>query len=306
MSLPKNVGASVRSRLLNHAKENGSDYGLILTKYALERFLYRLSISQWRNAFLLKGALLFDLWFDHPHRPTRDIDLLGFGPSEVNDVAALFRDVCGLTCDDGISFDSATVRAAEIRKEANYAGVRVSLLGMLDGARCPVQIDVGYGDAVTPEPQQVPIPVMLKDMASPLMRVYPVYTVVAEKYQAMVSLGMANTRLKDYFDLWVLVNHEPLDPIILQQAVTATFARRETPIPQALPLGLSEAFTQDSTKIRQWNAFLVKNKLRAPPLDELVNVLRPLLWANSIWDNAKQGETHRLLEQAVSAPDAQA
>lgn len=135
-----NVGASVRARLLNLAKERGSDYGLLLTKYALERLLYRLSVSQWGDAFLLKGALLFDLWFDQPHRPTRDIDLLGFGPSDLEDVAAVFREVCALASEDGMVFDATTVRAAEIRKEANYAGVRVSLLGMLDGARCTVQI----------------------------------------------------------------------------------------------------------------------------------------------------------------------
>ena len=230
-----------------------------MTKYALERILYRLSISPWRDAFLLKGALLFDLWFDQPHRPTRDIDLFGFGPSEVDDVAAVFRDVCALVCEDGITFDATTVRAAQIRKEANYAGVRVTLLGTLDGARCAVQIDVGYGDAITPEPERVSFPVLLEDMAAPVMRVYPAYTVVAEKYQAMVSL----------------------DPNILREAIAATFARRKTPMPQELPLGLSGAFTLDATKITQWKAFLSKNKLQAPPLDELVSELRPLLWGNN-------------------------
>ena len=252
-----------------------------MTKYALERILYRLSISPWRDAFLLKGALLFDLWFDQPHRPTRDIDLFGFGPSEVDDVAAVFRDVCVLACDDGITFDATPVRAAQIRKEANYAGVRVTLLGTLDGARCAVQIDVGYGDAITPEPERVSFPVLLEDMAAPVMRVYPAYTVVAEKYQAMVSLGMVNTRLKDYFDLWVLMKHVSFDPNILREAIAATFARRKTPMPQELPLGLSGAFTLDATKITQWKAFLSKNKLQAPPLDELVSELRPLLWGNN-------------------------
>ena len=281
MSAPKNVAASVRARLLNRAKESGSDYGLMLTKYALERLLYRLSVSQWSDAFLLKGALLFDLWFDQPHRPTRDIDLLGFGSSEVDDVAAVFRDVCALACEDGMTFDATTVRAAGIRKEANYAGVRVTLLGILDGARCAIQIDVGYGDAITPEPEQVSFPVLLEDMAAPVIRAYPAYTVVAEKYQAMVSLGMANTRLKDYFDLWVLAKHVPFDSKLLQQAIAATFARRGTPMPQELPLGLSDAFTQDSIKIQQWKAFLGKNKLQAPPLDELVSELRPLLWGKN-------------------------
>lgn len=140
---------------------------------------------------------------------------------------------------------------------------------------------MGYGDAITPEPERVCFPVLLEDMAAPVMRAYPAYTVVAEKYQAMVSLGMVNTRLKDYFDLWVLAKHVPFDSSILQEAIAATFARRGTPIPQELPLGLSDAFTQDSAKIQQWKAFLGKNKLQAPPLDQLVGELRPLLWGKN-------------------------
>jgi len=281
MSAQKNIGAPIRARLLNRAKNNNSDYGLLLTKYALERILYRLSISEWSDTFLLKGALLFDLWFDQPHRPTRDIDLLGFGPSEVNDVAAVFRNICVIPCEDGMNFDITTVRASEIRKEANYAGVRVTLLGILDGARCAVQIDIGYGDAITPNPEIVSFPVLLEDLAAPVLRAYPTYTVVAEKYQAIVNLGMANTRLKDYFDLWVLTKHVTFDSNILREAIAATFTRRGTPMPEELPLGLSDAFSQDSKKIQQWKSFLSKNKLQAPPLDELVEEIRPLLWGHN-------------------------
>lgn len=281
MSAQKNIGASIRARLLNRAKNNNSDYGLLLTKYALERILYRLSISEWSDTFLLKGALLFDLWFDQPHRPTRDIDLLGFGPSEVNDVAAVFRNICVIPCEDGMTFDMATVRASEIRKEANYAGVRVTLLGILDGARCAVQIDIGYGDAITPNPEIVSFPVLLEDLAAPVLRAYPTYTVVAEKYQAIVNLGMASTRLKDYFDLWVLTKHVTFDSNILREAIAATFTRRGTPMPEELPLGLSDAFSQDSKKIQQWKSFLSKNKLQAPPFDELVEEIRPLLWGHN-------------------------
>jgi predicted nucleotidyltransferase component of viral defense system len=278
MSLPKNVAASVRARLLSRAKEQGMDYNLILTKYALERLLYRLSVSPWGDAFVLKGALLFDLWFDQPHRPTRDMDLLGFGSAEIADVAAVFSEVCALMNEDGITFDPATVSAAEIRKEANCAGVRVTLLGMLDGARCAVQVDVGYGDAVTPEPLRVSYPVLLTDMSPPVLRVYPAYTVVAEKYHAMVSLGMVNTRLKDYFDLWFLARNFAFDPALLQDAIAATFARRSTSLPQQMPLGLSDAFAQDATKVQQWKSFLRKNKLQAPALNTVMDELRPLLW----------------------------
>ncbi|MBG6076638.1 nucleotidyl transferase AbiEii/AbiGii toxin family protein [Polaromonas sp. CG_9.11] len=278
MSLPKNRGASVRVRLLNRAREDGMDYNLILTRYALERVLYRLSVSPWRDAFLLKGALLFDLWFDQPHRPTRDMDLLGFGPSGVDDVAAVFREICVLSSDDGMTFDPATVRAAQIRNQAHYAGVRVSFTGALDGARCAVQIDVGYGDAVTPEPQRMRYPVLLAEMTAPVMRVYPVYTVVAEKYHALASLGMANTRLKDYFDLWFLARHIPFDQAVLHEAIAATFARRGTLLPQSLPLGLSNVFAQDLAKVQQWKAFLRKNKLQAPALEFVMDELRPWLW----------------------------
>lgn len=281
MNTPKNRGASVRARLLSRAKADGMDYNLILTRYALERLLYRLSISAWAQAFVLKGALLFDLWFDQPHRPTRDMDLLGFGSSEMDDVAAVFRAVCALAGEDGMTFDPATVQAAEIRKEANYAGVRVTLLGLLDGARCAVQIDVGYGDAVTPAPQRVGYPVLLEGMSAPMMHVYPACTVVAEKYQAIVSLGMVNTRLKDYFDLWFLARHVSFDQAVLQEAIAATFCRRGTALPESLPLGLSDTFAQDPGKVQQWKAFLRKNKLQAPALDALVKELRPLLWSQA-------------------------
>lgn len=194
----RNMAASVRARLLNRARETRQDFNLILTRYALERLLYRLSISPHADQFLLKGALLFDLWFDIPHRPTRDADLLGFGSAEIPHVEAAFRDICTVELDDGIRFQPDSVHAEEIRKEANYSGVRVTLIGLLDGARCHVQVDVGFGDAVTPGPEAVDYPVMLPDMPAPKLRAYPRYTVVAEKLEALVSLGIANSRMKDY------------------------------------------------------------------------------------------------------------
>jgi predicted nucleotidyltransferase component of viral defense system len=224
MNAMKNIGASVRARLLNRARADKVDFNLMLTRYALERLLYRLSVSAWSDEFLLKGALLFDLWFNQPHRPTRDIDLLGFGHAGLEHLTKVFQEICGLACEDGITFDQASVRAAEIRKDANYEGVRVTMLSILDGARCSIQIDVGYGDAVTPAADSVVFPVLLDEMPRPLLRSYPVYTVVAEKYQAMVSLGIANTRMKDYFDLWVLARHAVIDRKILDQAQHASAA----------------------------------------------------------------------------------
>ena len=148
-----NKPASLRARLLNKAKAEKQDFSLVLTRYGLERLLYRLSISSNKDRFLLKGALLFDMWFDVPHRPTRDIDLLGFGLAEEPLVHEAFREICGIECDDAIVFDADSIQVAEIRKDANYSGLRVTLVGLLDGARCPVQIDIGYGDAVTPAPE---------------------------------------------------------------------------------------------------------------------------------------------------------
>ena len=273
----RNISASVRDRLLNKARAEKLDYNLLLTRYALERMLYRLSISKQRDQFLLKGALLFDLWFDVPHRPTHDADFLGFGSAEIPHIEEIFRDICRIEVEDGIAFQPDTVKAAEIRKEANYAGVRVTLLGMLDSARCAVQIDIGFGDAVVPGPDEVHYPVILGEMPGPHLHVYPRYTVVAEKLEALTSLGMLNSRMKDYFDLWILAKHSDFDGQILSRAVAATFDRRRTVIPTGLPIGLSDEFISDAQKAKQWQGFLRKNALDPMPLATVVADLRDFL-----------------------------
>lgn len=272
-----NRAASVRARLLAKAKADNQDFSLVLTRYGLERLLYRLSVSSNKDNFLLKGALLFDLWFDVPLRPTRDIDFLGFGPAEEPLVLAAFEEMCKIECDDGIDFDIHTLKIEEIRKEANYSGLRISLMGHVDGARCPIQVDIGYGDAVTPAPELAEYPVMLSDTPMPILRVYPRYTVIAEKFEALVSLGMINTRLKDYFDLWVILSTAELDQKLLAEAITATLARRKTTVPSSLPVGLSDEFSADAKKVAQWNAFIKKNKLDAPRLEVVVAFLRDRL-----------------------------
>ena len=273
----RNISASVRDRLLNKARAEKLDYNLLLTRYALERMLYRLSISKQRDQFLLKGALLFDLWFDVPHRPTHDADFLGFGSAEIPHIEEIFRDICRIEVEDGIAFQPDTVKAAEIRKEANYAGVRVTLQGMLDSARCPVQIDIGFGDAVVPGPDEVHYPVILGEMPEPHLHVYPRYTVVAEKLEALTSLGMLNSRMKDYFDLWILAKHSDFDGQILSRAVAATFDRRRTAIPTGLPIGLSDESISDAQKAKQWQGFLRKNTLDPMPLATVVADLRDFL-----------------------------
>ena len=273
----RNISASVRDRLLNKARAEKLDYNLLLTRYALERMLYRLSISKQRDQFLLKGALLFDLWFDVPHRPTHDADFLGFGSAEIPHIEEIFRDICRIEVEDGIAFQPDTVKAAEIRKEANYAGVRVTLLGMLDSARCPVQIDIGFGDAVVPGPDEVHYPVILGEMPEPHLHVYPRYTVVAEKLEALTSLGMLNSRMKDYFDLWILAKHSDFDGQILSRAVAATFDRRRTAVPTGVPIGLSDEFINDAQKGKQWQGFLRKNALDPMSLATVVVDLRDFL-----------------------------
>ncbi len=273
----RNTAASVRARLLNKARADGVDFQLLLTRYGLERLLYRLSISRERDNFLLKGALLFDLWYDVPLRPTRDIDLLGFGLAEIPHLVAAFEGICAIEVDDGISFDVNSIRADEIRKDANYSGTRLALTGLIDGARCPVQIDVGYGDAVTPAPESALYPVMFKDMPAPDLRVYPRYTVVAEKLEAIISLGMANSRMKDYFDLWVILRDAQLDREILAKAVTATLDRRGTTKPLGIPIGLSEQFSNDGQKTMQWAAFVKRNQMTATSLEKTVQDLRAAL-----------------------------
>jgi len=269
----RNIAASIQAKLLKRAKADGVDFMLVLTRYALERILYRLSISKYSEQYLLKGALLFDLWFDIPHRPTRDADLLGFIPAELGELAQIFKEICEIEVEDGIVFDSSTIKIEEIRKEANYGGVRITFTGILDKARCPVQIDIGFGDAVTPEPESVSYPCYIDGIPVPKLKAYPRYTVVAEKFEAMVSLGMANSRLKDYFDIWVLLKNSKFEGSLLQEAIKATFERRKTTLPEGVPIGLSPEFYEDTGKQTQWNAFLNKNGLEQLELDDVINAI---------------------------------
>lgn len=259
----RNMAASVRARLLNRAREIKQDFNLVLTRYAIERLLYRISVSQHADQFLRKAALLFELWFDIPHRPTRGADFLGFGSAELPHTETVFREICTIETRDGVAFQPDTVHAAESRKEANYAGMRVMLLGVIDGARCQIQIDIGFGDAVTPGPEDVEYPIMLSEFAAPKLQVYPRYTVVAEKFEALSSLGIANNRMKDYFDLWILAH----------QAVQATFDRRKAVLTGEAPFGLTEAFAQDAQKQAQWQAILRKNRFKALALNDVIAAL---------------------------------
>lgn len=276
---PPNVAASVRARLANITATTGDDYNLLLVRYGLERFLYRLGESKYKGSFVLKGALLFSLWGGTRHRATRDLDLLGFGDSQVAHLVTTIKEVCQTpVSDDGIVFDPESVRGEEIRTIDEYGGVRINLRGNLGTAIVAVQIDIGFGDAMTPPPLEVSYPTLI-EMPKPVIRVYSQETVIAEKTEAIVKLGMLNTRFKDYFDLHFLATGHSFDGQTLAQAMTATFARRGTSIPATAPVGLTETFSTDANKLTQWTAFLRRG--RVPPPDrtfpELVAFLASFL-----------------------------
>lgn len=258
---PRNLPASVRQRLLNLARERREDFNYLLVKYANERLLYRLAQSAYRDQFVLKGATLFETWSEKPHRATRDVDLLGFGSSDIARLQGIFEEICALDVEpDGIWMLMETVRAEEIRGQQEYGGVRVHVSAELDGARISVQVDIGFGDAVTPGITEADFPTLL-DFPAPRLRVYPRETVVAEKYEAIVSLGMVNTRMKDFYDLWEIAQNFAFDGELLAQAIAATFERRGTPLPSSTPVALTREFSEDENKGQQWSAFLRRSGL---------------------------------------------
>jgi len=252
---PRDIGASVRARLMNLARERGQVFDLLLTRYALERLLYRLSISKHRNRFALKGAMLVTTWFEDPHRPTRDLDLLGFGEPSSDAMLAVWKEVCAIEAEDGVTFDGEGLRARPIREELEHGGVRLQTTATLARAKIYVTIDVGFGDAIEPGLEELEFPVLL-DLPAPHLRAYARETVIAEKFQAMVALGRANSRMKDFYDVWVLSKTFDFDTSRLAQAIAATFKRRGTEIPRTIPDAFSPEFFRDEGKVRQWFAFI--------------------------------------------------
>jgi hypothetical protein len=276
---PRNVAASVRQRLMDLARKRGDDFQLILTRYVIERLLYRLSCSAYATEFVLKGAMLFPLWNDQPHRPTRDLDLLGIGEQSIEHLAGVFKAITGLSVeDDGLVFNSDTVRGELIKEDQEYEGVRVHCEARLGQARITLQIDIGFGDAITPKAEKIKYPTILEFQA-PELQAYPRQTVVAEKYQAMVMLGIANSRMKDFFDLWILARSFAFDGPTLCRAIQATFRRRKTNLPSQPALALTAEFGADAAKVKQWQAFVRKGKLDVGEtnLEEVCEFLRGFL-----------------------------
>jgi predicted nucleotidyltransferase component of viral defense system len=280
------LARSVQVRLARHAREIGVDPNLVLTRYAVERFLYRLSRSPCAERFVLKGALLMLVWLGERLRPTSDADLLGFGDLSEESLARLLREVADQEVEpDAVQFVYDSVRVEPIRAEDDYGGWRTTLLARVGAARLTVQVDVGIGDAVTPAPQWLEYPGLL-DLPRPRLRAYPRESVIAEKLHAIVLFGTRNSRMKDYFDLYALAREGVVDAAILADAIAATFERRATAVPAEVPAGLLDSFASAPDAQAQWKAFLTRNGLEAPALADVIGevldwVLAPLRLARA-------------------------
>ncbi|WP_299429016.1 nucleotidyl transferase AbiEii/AbiGii toxin family protein [uncultured Meiothermus sp.] len=281
----RNLAASVRARLLNLAKAQGEEFHRVTVRFALERLLYRLGISPHRERFVLKGAVLL-LALGQTLRPTKDLDLLGFGSDDAEELTAVFGEIMTLEGEDGIRFDPDSLRATAIREDLEYGGVRLQFLAHLDTARIPVQVDIGFGDAVTPAPVDQTVPTLL-GLPAPLVRAYPLETVVAEKFEAMVKLGLLNTRMKDFHDLWSIAGQFSFEAAVLQRALAQTFERRRTDLPQQTPTAFSAEFAQDAARQQVWSAFLGRAGLQTVGLEEVINGLEGFL--EPLWLGTARG-----------------
>jgi hypothetical protein len=276
---PRNPAASVRDRLLNLARERREDFQAILVRYAVERLLYRLSVSKYSDQFLLKGAMLFFVWSGQLYRPTRDLDLLGAGENSIPRMKKIFGEICKVPVDDdGLKFLTGTIRGTRIREDEEYEGVRLTLTARLAAARIPVRVDIAFGDAVKSEPKEEEFPTLLP-LPAPRLKIYPREAVVAEKFQIMVALGIANSRMKDFSDIWTLARAFPFEGEALSEAIAATFERRHTTLPTTPPLALTPEFSEDRAKQAQWKAFLDRGQLSVDgqKLTDVINLLRDFL-----------------------------
>jgi hypothetical protein len=274
-----NMAASVRARLLNRARREGRPFDELLQYYAMERFLYRLSRSQHAQQFVLKGALMLQLWGGLFSRPTKDIDLLGLRTASVEEVIATVQSCMRVDVpDDGLRFDKESLSGEEIRIAARYNGARVRFLAFLENARITLQVDVGFGDVVIPGAAEIVYPSLLEFEPPHLLGTTP-ETAVAEKVEAMVSLDMANTRMKDFFDVWLIAERRQFSGEMLAQAIGATFKRRVTPLPVSTPIALTPTFYSHGAKQTQWFSYLRKMRIQepTPSLEQAIHQISALI-----------------------------
>jgi predicted nucleotidyltransferase component of viral defense system len=270
----RDLGASVRQRLLNQARSQGRPFQELLQYFAMERFLYRLAKSPFADRFILKGALLLTAWRAPVARPTMDIDLAGKTNNELEHIRSLVGEVCEFATEpDGLEFTAASIEVQRIKEDAEYEGVRVRFNATLAKARIPMQIDIGFGDAIVPRPIKIEYPAML-EFPPPVLMAYPKETVVAEKLEALTVLGLLNSRIKDYYDIALLARLYPFDGDLLAAAMRSTFRHRGTTI-DATPVGLTEAFSADPARAVQWQAFVRRSRFESESgLDEIVAQVR--------------------------------
>jgi predicted nucleotidyltransferase component of viral defense system len=267
------LAQSVHAKLHNCAHQAKEDFNWVMSRYASERFLYRLSRSPYANRFVLKGASLFLVWMNRMHRPTHNIDLLGFGKIDAEELRTIFSACCRIdVVADGVIFDPDTITIEDIREAQVYMGLRVTVRGNLGSARLYVQVDIGTGDSVFPAPQTTDYPVLL-DFPSPRLRVYPKESVIAEKIDAMIERGLRNSRMKDYYDIWLLSTAFDFDGRTLVAAIRETLTRRERKC-ETFPIGLTLEFSESPDKQKQWTAFV--NKQRGSPSNTLADVVKTL------------------------------
>jgi hypothetical protein len=260
------VAASIKARLLAGARAKGEEFERTLARFAAERLLYRLGASPARQRCLLKGASLLAVWLADPHRATRDIDLLAFGPADDTAVRTLLEEICGVSCpEDGLRFDLSGLKVEAIRAEEAYSGTRARFLAYLGNARVQIQVDIGFGDALGARPEEILHPTMLTGLPPPRLRAYPREVSVAEKFEAMVKLGTRNSRMKDFHDIWALADTFGFDGPPLQRAIAACFERRATPWLAEVPPALTPDFYQTADIEARWKRYLAAGAVLAPP-----------------------------------------
>jgi predicted nucleotidyltransferase component of viral defense system len=279
---PSNIAASIKARLLTHAKAKREDFNYVLIRYAAHRLLYRLSKSDYKEQFILKGATLFSVWKNgEAHRATKDLDLRGSGNNEVEELIEIFKKICCQECkEDGLIYPPKRVKGDKIKEGEEYEGVKITLWANLSGAQIQVQIDIGFGDTVSPPAVEIELPIFeFLNLPLASLRTYRQETLIAEKFQAMVSLGIMNSRLKDFYDIWYLSKTSEFEGASLCQALQATFEQRNTPLPIKEPFAFTEDFAKDPDKLKHWTTFLntKKPEMETPMLSEIIAEIRSFL-----------------------------
>jgi predicted nucleotidyltransferase component of viral defense system len=273
----KNIVASIHARLKHEAERQGKPFAELLQYYGMERFLYRLSKSEYVDKFVLKGGLLIYSWNLPLRRPTRDIDFRGYMDSSEKTVLHTIRDIIKESVtEDGIMFDPKTIRVEQTQIDADYEGIRVKFTGYLGKARIPMQIDIGFSDVLASRVERVDYPTLLDDAKTPRLKSYPKESMVSEKFHAMIRHAQLNSRFKDYYDLWLIADNFEFEVQSLQKAIEKTFAKRQTKIPAEKPVGLTPQFAEINRD--RWLTFLKKFDLQSKDVEDFVDVVE------RIWD----------------------